>query len=173
MKRGRLIFVGVLLVGVFCSIILSGPAPMPALSMRSLGPTGSWSRTNAMGLIETGPRWSFAITNSSRTPASWWAYLDFTDTNIPVASTVGMDGRLVQGRLPPHEQAVISMAVPSDTNVTWRGTISYCRGASQVELAVWPVAKHVPWLSNNFGLRKEGASCYDAWRTTTNATAPR
>ena len=170
MKRARLIFIGVLLAGALCWIISSGPAPMPALSMRSLGATGSlWIRTNGTGRIETGPRWSFAITNSSRTPASWWAYLFFTGTNIPVASPAGMDGRLVQGRLLPYEQAVISMAVPSDTNITWRGTIFYCRGASQVELTVWPVVKHVPWLSN-FGM-EEVTCCFDTWRTTTSTTA--
>jgi hypothetical protein len=173
MKRAHLIFIAVVLAAAFCWTISPSPALMPALSMRSLGPTGSlWIRTNAMGLVETGPRWSFAITNSSRAPASWWAYLRFTDTNIPIASTVGMDGRLVQGRLLPHKQAVISMAVPGDTNITWRGTISYCRGPSHVELAVWPVVKHVPWLSNNFWLREEGANCDDVWRTTANPTAP-
>jgi hypothetical protein len=169
MKRARLIFIGVALVGAFW-IISSGPVPMPALSMRSLGPTGSlWTRTNGMGLIETGPRWSFAVTNSSRTPAWWWAYLGFSDTNIPVASTVGMDGRLLQGRLAPHKEAVVNMAVPSDANITWRGIISYSRAPNSVETTVWPVVKHVPWLRDQFTLG-EGASCYDAWRTTTNAS---
>jgi hypothetical protein len=123
-----------------------------------------------MGLIETGPRWSFAITNSSRTPAWWWAYLGFTDTNIPVANTVGMDGRLVQGRLAAHKQAVISMAVPSDANITWRGIIVYSRAPNFVETTAWPMVKHVPWLRDRIKLG-QGTSCYDAWCTTTNATA--
>src|SRR5690242_1290246 len=155
MKRSRCILVGAVVFGVFCWLISSGPAPMPVLSMRSLGPAGSlWTRTNAMGQIETGPRWSFEITNSSPTSASWWASLDFTDTNMPSGgSTVGMDGKLVHGGLRAYKQAVITMAVPSDTNTTWRGTIYYCKGPTQLELAVWRVVEQVPWLRNRFGFR--------------------
>ena len=170
MKRVRLIFIGVVLVAALCWLLSSGPAPMPALSMRSLGLTGRvWTRTNETGMIETGPRWGFAITNSGPTDASWWAYIQFTDTNIPVVNTLGMDRQLVQGRLASHEEVVFSIGVPSDTNVAWRGTVSYSKAPSPLQSAVWPVVKHVPALRNRFSLG-EVASCYDDWRTTTNLT---
>jgi len=170
MKRVRLIFIGDVLVGTLCWILSSGPAPMPALSMRSLGLTGTlWTRTNETGMIETGPRWSFAITNSGPTAASWWAYIQFTDKNIPVVNTLGMDRQLVQGRLASHQEAVYSIAAPSDTNVVWRGTVDYSKAPSLLQSTLWPVGKHVPALRDWFSLG-DGVNCDDDWRTTTNVT---
>jgi hypothetical protein len=175
MKRVRLIFLALVLVIVICSILLSRPAPpaqAPKVAIRSLGPTGSfWSRTNEAGAVETGPYWTFVVTNCGPIAALWNPSIMLqTESNWShIRSQLFWPSPSSKAKRPlrPGQQVVINMAVPGGTNV-WREMVTYWIPPDIVQSTLLPVTHRVRWLRDRFPFPQQDSYYDDEWHTATN-----
>ena len=179
MKRLRWVFLAFVLVSVYCWLLSfdpSVPASRPSVTIRALGPTGSfWTRTNEARTVDTGQWWTFVVSNTGPVTAAWNPYVMVqTVTNqSQIHSHLFWPSRSVTRQRPlrPKQQAVITMPVPGDTNIVWQGTVAYWSPPTIFQSTLRPVTSRVRWLRYRFPDPPLPRSYSDGWHTTTNIAA--
>jgi hypothetical protein len=170
MKYIAFIGLGLVFLAVILYVVLWANMPTGKLAVYPVRPLSTnISVATISGSTEQWPAWEFAITNTGREPAVWYADMHFKDGTDERDMTFGENFRPQFGTLSNGQSATLEVAVPPNPHTTWEPRVKYSSIMSPLETKFYSWLKPVPKLRGilpSYG----GGFAASVWYSGTNIT---